>query len=94
MYWFGSKARLAISDPDMIKEILVSKSGSFGKIRYNPISKTLFGEGLVGQEGEKWVVHRRIANYAFNMERVKVQMIIELFFDIYFVQFFSFYIIQ
>lgn len=94
MYWFGSKARLAISDPDMIKEILVSKSGSFGKIRYNPISKTLFGEGLVGQEGEKWVVHRRIANYAFKMERVKVQMIIELFFDIYFVQFFSFYIIQ
>ncbi|MFS7952165.1 putative cytochrome P450 [Helianthus anomalus] len=71
LYWFGSKARLAVSDPDMIKEVLVSKSGSFGKIRFNPVSKALFGEGLVGLEGEKWVVHRRITGQAFNMERVK-----------------------
>ncbi|KAK9053864.1 hypothetical protein SSX86_024939 [Deinandra increscens subsp. villosa] len=71
LYWFGSKARLAVSDPDMIKEILVSKSGSFGKIRFNPVSKGLFGEGLVGLEGERWVIHRRIASQAFNMERVK-----------------------
>ncbi|KAI3733279.1 hypothetical protein L1987_64499 [Smallanthus sonchifolius] len=71
LYWFGSKARLAISDPDMIKEILVTKSGSFGKIRFNPGSKVLFGEGLVGLEGEKWIVHRRITAQAFNMERVK-----------------------
>ncbi|KAI7749819.1 hypothetical protein M8C21_011773 [Ambrosia artemisiifolia] len=71
LYWFGSKARLAISHPDMIKEILVTKSGSFGKIRFNPTSKVLFGEGLVGLEGEKWTVHRRIASQAFNMEKVK-----------------------
>lgn len=72
LYWFGSTARLALSDPDMIKEILVNKSGSFGKIRFNPVSKALFGEGLVGLEGEKWIVHRRITGHAFNMERVKV----------------------
>ncbi|XP_023728564.1 cytochrome P450 734A1 [Lactuca sativa] len=71
LYWFGSTARLALSDPDMIKEILVNKSGSFGKIRFNPVSKALFGEGLVGLEGEKWIVHRRITGHAFNMERVK-----------------------
>ncbi|XP_071733238.1 cytochrome P450 734A1 [Rutidosis leptorrhynchoides] len=71
LYWFGSKGRLAVSDPDMIKEILVNKSGSFGKIRFNPVFKGLFGEGLVGLEGERWVVHRRITSQAFNMERVK-----------------------
>lgn len=71
LYWFGSTARLALSDPDMIKEILVNKSGSFGKIRFNPVSKALFGEGLVALEGEKWIVHRRITGHAFNMERVK-----------------------
>lgn len=72
LYWFGSKARLAVSDPDMIKEILVSKSGSFRKIRFDPSAKALFGEGLVGLDGDKWIVHRRIAAQAFNMERVKV----------------------
>ncbi|MFS7892630.1 putative cytochrome P450 [Helianthus anomalus] len=71
LYWFGSKARLALSDPDMIKEILVNESGSFGKIRFDPALKLLFGDGLVALEGERWGVHRRIANKAFSMERVK-----------------------
>ncbi|PWA79996.1 cytochrome P450 [Artemisia annua] len=72
LYWFGTKARLAISDPDMIKEILVSKAGSFEKPSFNPAFMGLFGEGLVVLKGEKWVVHRRITSLAFNMERVKV----------------------
>ncbi|KAJ9560260.1 hypothetical protein OSB04_005420 [Centaurea solstitialis] len=71
LYWFGSTARLAVSEPELIKEILVNKSGSFGKIRINPVSKVLFGEGLVVLEGEKWNVHRRITTLAFNMERIK-----------------------
>lgn len=71
LYWFGTKARLAISDPDVIKEILVSKAESFKKPPSNPAFKGLFGEGLVVLEGEKWVVHRRITSLAFNMERVK-----------------------
>ncbi|KAI3806215.1 hypothetical protein L1987_22112 [Smallanthus sonchifolius] len=71
LYWFGSDAILAVSDPDMIKEILVTKSGSFGKIRPNPAVKGLLGEGLVELKGDKWIVHRRIAAQAFNMERVK-----------------------
>ncbi|KAJ7958055.1 Cytochrome p450 [Quillaja saponaria] len=71
LYWFGSKPRLIISDPDMIKEALMNTSGSFGKTPANPLSKLLFGEGLVGLEGNKWTIHRRITNQAFNMERVK-----------------------
>ncbi|CAK7349271.1 unnamed protein product [Dovyalis caffra] len=74
LYWFGSKPRLAMSDPDMIKEILMNTDGSFEKIPFNPQSKGLFGEGLVGLDGEKWARHRRITNQAFNMERVKSQV--------------------
>ncbi|KAI3737019.1 hypothetical protein L2E82_27012 [Cichorium intybus] len=70
LYWFGSTARLALSDPDIIKGIIVNKIGSFGKIRFNPVSKALFGEGLAALEGEKWIVHRRITGHPFNMERV------------------------
>lgn len=70
LYWFGSKPRLAISDPDLIKEVLTDTS-SFEKIRMNPSARVLFGQGLVGLTGENWAVHRRITNQAFKMERVK-----------------------
>ncbi|GMY28456.1 cytochrome P450 734A1-like [Fagus crenata] len=71
LYWFGSQPRLAISDPDMIKEVLTKSDGSFEKVRANPSAKLLFGQGLVGLTGQEWAIHRRIANQAFNMERVK-----------------------
>lgn len=72
LYWFGPRARLAISDPDMIKEVLMDAGGSFRKTPFTPLTKTLFGEGLVGLEGEEWAFHRRIVNRAFKMDRVKV----------------------
>lgn len=71
LYWFGPKHRLAVADPDMIKEILLNTNGSFQKVPFNPLTKLLFGEGLVGLMGEQWAVHRRITSQAFNMERVK-----------------------
>lgn len=50
----------------------MNTGGSFRKVGFNPLSKALFGEGLVGLEGQKWATHRRIANQAFTIERVKV----------------------
>ena len=74
LYWFGTTPRLAIFEPDMIKEILTKSDGSFEKIPLNPLAKPLFGQGLAGLSGHKWAFHRRIANQAFNMERVKVTL--------------------
>lgn len=74
LYWFGPNPRLAIADPDMIKEILLNSKGSYEKVGFNPLSKMLFGEGLVGLSGDKWAVHRRITSQAFNMERIKVPL--------------------
>ncbi|KAI3969821.1 hypothetical protein MKX01_038289 [Papaver californicum] len=71
LYWFGSSPRLALSDPNMIKEVLFNSSGCFDRVKSNPLSKQLFGEGLVGLTGEKWVTHRRITSQAFTMDRVK-----------------------
>ncbi|KAK2660498.1 hypothetical protein Ddye_007031 [Dipteronia dyeriana] len=59
LYRFGSIPRLVISDPDTIKEVLVTKNGSFEKIESDPLLR----DGLVGLNGDKW---------AFNIERVKV----------------------
>ncbi|KAK2660495.1 hypothetical protein Ddye_007028 [Dipteronia dyeriana] len=71
LYWFGSIPRLAIFDPAMIKEVLMNTNGSFEKIGFNPLSKPLFGDGLVMLNGNRWAFHRRIANNAFDMARVK-----------------------
>ncbi|XVF36137.1 hypothetical protein REPUB_Repub19eG0032600 [Reevesia pubescens] len=71
LYWFGSKPRLGISDPHMIKEITMNTGGSFDEIGFNPMTRTLFGQGLVGLKREEWAFHRRIANKAFSMEIVK-----------------------
>lgn len=73
LYWFGSTPRLAISDPDLIKEVLVTNCVEYGKVPYNPQSKLLFGQGLVGLQGDQWNFHRRIFNLAFNTEILKVR---------------------
>lgn len=70
LYWFGPKPRVAIADPNLIKEILLNTT-SFEKIKHNPLSKLLLGDGLVGLDGHKWAIHRRISNHAFKMEIVK-----------------------
>ena len=62
--------------PDIVKEILTKSNGSFEKISLKPLARPLFGQGLAGLSGQKWVIHRRIANHAFNMERVKVTFFI------------------
>ena len=62
--------------PDIVKEILTKSDGSFEKISLNPLARPLFGQGLAGLSGQNWVIHRRIANQAFNMERVKVTFFI------------------
>lgn len=77
LYWFGNRPRLAVSDQDMVKEILMNTKGLFEKNRYNPQSRLLFGQGLVGLEGEKWALHRRITIQAFNMERIKVYFLFQ-----------------
>ncbi|GMJ02657.1 cytochrome P450, family 721, subfamily A, polypeptide 1 [Hibiscus trionum] len=72
LYWAGSIPRLAISDPDMIKEITMNTGGgSFDKTGFDPKGKILFGQGLVALLGQQWALHRRILNHPFRMERVK-----------------------
>ncbi|XP_059637330.1 cytochrome P450 734A1-like [Cornus florida] len=71
LYWFGATPRLAIAEPDMIKEVFLKTGVSFHKISFNPLGKMTFGDGLLALSGEKWAFHRRIINPLFNMERVK-----------------------
>ncbi|CAA6672762.1 unnamed protein product [Spirodela intermedia] len=71
LFWFGSLPRLAVADPAIVRELVRDSGGGLDKVEFNPQSKQLFGEGLVGLKGKKWALHRRIINPTFNMERVK-----------------------
>ncbi|KAE9588453.1 putative cytochrome P450 [Lupinus albus] len=72
LYWHGSKPRLALSDPDIIKEALLKTGVWFKRMEPNPFMKMFFGDGILMARGEKWAAHRVIANQAFKMESVKV----------------------
>ncbi|WVY89931.1 hypothetical protein V8G54_035445 [Vigna mungo] len=72
LYWHGSKPKLVLSDPDMLKEILLKTGEWFERIDPNPSVKQFFGQGILVLKGEKWAVHRAIANQAFKIERVKL----------------------
>nr|XP_017253755.1 PREDICTED: cytochrome P450 734A1-like [Daucus carota subsp. sativus] len=69
--WFGVRPRLVLVDPDMIKEVLFRTMDIIDRDSFNPLTKALIGDGLPGLMGHKWAAHRKIANPAFNMEKVK-----------------------
>lgn len=70
--WFGTRPRLAVTDPDMIKEILLNTTDTIDRDDFNPLSRPLFAQGLPGLMGHKWAAHRKIATPAFSKEKVKV----------------------
>ncbi|XP_047308927.1 cytochrome P450 734A1-like [Impatiens glandulifera] len=72
LIWFGPTVRLTISDPDLIREIFISKSELFEKIEAHPVFKQLEGDGLLNLNGEKWSHHRKITTPAFNIENIKL----------------------
>ncbi|KAH6775512.1 hypothetical protein C2S52_013073 [Perilla frutescens var. hirtella] len=66
--WFGPWALLNISDPEIVKEIM-KKSDVIGR-PYEGVVKILT-TGLLTLQGQKWANHRKIANPAFHLEKLK-----------------------
>ena len=73
LWWIGPEPMLTITDPEVIKEILLNKNGITTK-SYRQLTALgiLFGKGLVSTIGEEWSLHRRIVTPAFHHERIKV----------------------
>ncbi|KAK1265496.1 Cytochrome P450 [Acorus gramineus] len=74
LLWFGPTARLAVADPDLIREIFVSKSEFYERYESHPLVRQLEGEGLVSLRGEKWAHHRKTISPTFHMENLKLFM--------------------
>ena len=59
-----------ITEPDLIREVLVEKARSFKKDRGLQAAKLLLGEGLLTSEGEYHKRQRRLSQPAFHARRV------------------------
>ncbi|KAK3027260.1 hypothetical protein RJ639_041206 [Escallonia herrerae] len=71
LYWLGPQARLVVTEPELIKEILNNKDGACAKPKVQGYMKKLVGDGLGVTEGEKWSKLRKLANHAFHSENLK-----------------------
>ncbi|CAL1360127.1 unnamed protein product [Linum trigynum] len=72
VFWLGPRAQLVVSEPEMAKEALSNKVGSFPKSElYTTFHKKIFGQGLATSEGQKWAKIRKLANFALHGENLK-----------------------
>lgn len=71
LYWHGSQGRLFISDPELVKEMLMNREGLFPKMDMEWYVKKVLGESLITNEGEKWEKIRKLANHTFHSESLK-----------------------
>src|SRR5215213_8322633 len=66
----ASQPVVLVSDPDRIRDVLVTHGRLFHKGRGLERAKMLLGEGLLTSEGELHLRQRRLAQPAFHRQRV------------------------
>ncbi|KAK4479837.1 hypothetical protein RD792_015379 [Penstemon davidsonii] len=69
--WIGTQPHIFVTEPELIKEILTNKEGTYQKTKIKRYLKRLLGDGVVVAEGEKWVRLRKLANHAFHGDSLK-----------------------
>ncbi|KAF3964774.1 hypothetical protein CMV_010970 [Castanea mollissima] len=71
LQWFGPKAQLVVTEPEIIKEIMNNRDNAYPKSEIAHYTKKLLGDGLATSEGGKWAKMRKLANFAFHAESLK-----------------------
>ncbi|CAK9329571.1 unnamed protein product [Citrullus colocynthis] len=72
LIWFGPIVRVAVSDPDMIREIFTTNSPFYEKNEAHPLVKQLEGNGLLTLKGQKWALHRKLISPTFHMDNLRL----------------------
>ena len=66
----GPRDSYLVKDPELIKEVLVTRQHDFSKSRGLEWAKLFLGEGLLTSEGEFHTRQRRLAQPAFHRQRI------------------------
>jgi len=69
-FTFGPQHLYLINEPDLIREVLVTKERAFMKGRALQRTKLLLGEGLLTSEGDFHLRQRRLMQPAFHRDRI------------------------
>ncbi|KAK8977148.1 hypothetical protein V6N11_021236 [Hibiscus sabdariffa] len=72
--WRGGQAQLAITELELIKEVLNNRDKVYQKAPPPFYIKKVMGNGLATSVGERWVKHRRLINHAFQGDCLKKMM--------------------
>jgi PHYB activation tagged suppressor 1 len=71
LIWFGTKARLTISSPELIREVLLTRAEHFDRYEAHPLICQFEGYGLSNLHGDAWSRHRHVLAPAFHTENLK-----------------------
>ncbi|EOY05289.1 Cytochrome P450 [Theobroma cacao] len=71
LFWDGIQAQVAITEPELVKEVLKNSEKAFPKQKPPIYFSRLLGDGLATTEGKKWAKQRKLANHAFHGESLK-----------------------
>ena len=59
MIWFGPTQRLTVAEPELVREILLTRTEAFDRYEAHPVVRQLESDGLVSLHGDKWARRRR-----------------------------------
>ena len=73
MIWFGPTPRLTVAEPELVREIFLTRAEAFDRYEAHPVVRQLEGDGLVSLHGDKWALHRRVLTDAFYPDNLNVR---------------------
>uniref|UniRef100_A0A453NQR1 Cytochrome P450 n=1 Tax=Aegilops tauschii subsp. strangulata TaxID=200361 RepID=A0A453NQR1_AEGTS len=73
LIWFGPTPRLTVAEPELIREIFLTRADAFDRYEAHPVVRQLEGDGLVSLHGDKWALHRRVLGDAFYPDNLNVR---------------------
>ncbi|CAN0896234.1 Cytochrome P450 CYP749A22 [Linum grandiflorum] len=72
--WYGTRPQLVVTDPELVKEVLSNKEGTFPKKFIQSYADKFLGNGLLTSQGEKWIKTRKLAHQAFHGDCLKAMI--------------------
>ncbi|KAL3511015.1 hypothetical protein ACH5RR_030416 [Cinchona calisaya] len=71
VYWHGPKAKLVVSEPELIRELMNHRDISNSRGEVEEFMKRILGDGILTSEGAKWLKLRKLSNHAFHAESLR-----------------------